>query len=219
MSNSLLDLLLPSSNKASNRIYGVVVGIVTNNNDDEGLGRIKVKFPWLSDSDESWWARIAAPMAGKDRGIYFLPEVDDEVLVAFDQGDVRFPYIIGALWNGQDVPPESKPLDSDGKVIRRVIKSRSGHIIRLDDSDGAEKIEIIDKTEKNSITIDTSANNISIKADGDITLESDLGKVVIKGQIVEIQSTAQDVKIEAKNTMDLKAGPQLNIKGGIVNIN
>jgi uncharacterized protein involved in type VI secretion and phage assembly len=219
MSNSLLDLLLPSSNKASNHIYGVVVGIVTNNNDDEGLGRIKVKFPWLSDSDESWWARIAAPMAGKDRGIYFLPEVDDEVLVAFDQGDVRFPYIIGALWNGQDVPPESKPLDSDGKVIRRVIKSRSGHIIRLDDSDGAEKIEIIDKTEKNSITIDTSANNISIKADGDITLESDLGKVVIKGQIVEIQSTAQDVKIEAKNTMDLKAGPQLNIKGGIVNIN
>ena len=84
----------------------VVVGRVVNNKDTEGLGRVKVKFEWLSDLNESAWARIAAPTAGKDRGIYFLPEIDDEVLVAFAHGDVRFPYVIGSLWNGVDVPPD-----------------------------------------------------------------------------------------------------------------
>lgn len=219
MNESLLDLLQPSGAPAANRIYGVVVGIVTNNDDRDGLGRVRVRFPWLSESDESFWARVAAPMAGPDRGAYFLPEVDDEVLVAFEHGDVRFPYVLGALWNGQDAPPESEPLSSDGKVVKRVIKSRSGHIIRLDDSDGAEKIEIIDKTEKNRVVIDASANTITVSAQGDITLESAQGKVIIKGQSIEVQSTAQDVKIEAKANMDLKAGPQLNIKGGVVNIN
>jgi uncharacterized protein involved in type VI secretion and phage assembly len=148
--------------------------------------------------------------------VYFLPEVDDEVLVAFEHGDVRFPYVLGALWNGQDKPPAA---NDDGNNNLRVIKSRSGHIIRLDDGDGAEKIEIIDKTEKNSITIDASANTITVKADADITLESAHGKVIIKGQSVEIQSTAQHVKIEASANMDLQAGPQLNIKGDVVNIN
>ena len=83
----------------SSRVTGVVVGVVTNNQDPDGLGRVKVKFPWLSDADESSWARIAAPMAGKERGLYFLPEVDDEVLVIFEHGDLRFPFVPGALWN------------------------------------------------------------------------------------------------------------------------
>ncbi|MCM0593896.1 MAG: phage baseplate assembly protein V [Gloeotrichia echinulata DEX184] len=112
----------------ANRIFGVVIGIVTNNQDPEKFGRVKVKFPWLSDDDESYWARIATPMAGKQMGIYFLPEVNDEVLVIFEQGDVRFPYIIGSLWNGKDIPPLT---NEDGKNNVRLIKSRSGHVIRL----------------------------------------------------------------------------------------
>jgi uncharacterized protein involved in type VI secretion and phage assembly len=102
----------------SGRIHGVVVGLVTNNQDPDGLGRVKVKFPWLSDVDESSWARIAAPMAGKQRGACFLPEVDDEVLVAFEHGDMRFPYVLGALWNGQDAPPVT---NSDGTNNVRMI--------------------------------------------------------------------------------------------------
>jgi uncharacterized protein involved in type VI secretion and phage assembly len=200
----------------ASRIHGVVVGVVTNNQDPEGMGRVKVRFPWLSGSSESWWARIAAPMAGKERGAYFLPEVEDEVLVAFEHGDIRFPYVLGALWNGQDKPPAT---NEDGKNNIRVLKSRSGHIVRLDDTDGAEKIEIIDKSEKNSILIDASANTLTIKADSDITLESAQGKVVIKGQSIDIQSTAQDVKIEASANMDVKAGAQMNVKGSMVNIN
>ena len=142
------DLISDIAEEKVGRITGVAVGVVTNNQDPDGLGRVKVRFPWLSDADESQWARIAAPMAGKDRGVYFLPEVDDEVLVAFEHGDPRFPCVIGALWNGKDAPPAT---NSDGKNNVRVIKSRSGHIIRLNDEDGKEMIEIIDKSEKNSI--------------------------------------------------------------------
>ncbi|NTW02923.1 MAG: phage tail protein, partial [Oscillochloris sp.] len=133
------------------RFYGVTVGVVTNNQDPDSLGRVKVKLPWLSDQDESFWARVVAPMAGKDRGLYLLPEIDDEVLVAFEHGMIEYPYVLGALWNGKDNPPET---NSNGKNNMRTLKSRSGMIIRLDDTDGSEKIEISDASGKNSIVID-----------------------------------------------------------------
>lgn len=212
--DALAELLAPPAH--GGRFYGVTVGVVTNNQDPDGMGRVKVRLPWLSDEDESFWARIVAPMAGPERGVYFLPEVDDEVLVAFEHGMVEFPYVLGGLWNGADKPPES---NDDGKNNKRTIKSRSGHIIRLDDSDGAEKIEIVDKTQKNSIIFDASANTITVKADSDITLESAQGKVIIKGQSIEIKSSAQDVKVESSANMDLKASAQMNVKGSMVNIN
>lgn len=197
------------------RFYGVVVGIVTNNQDPDGLGRVKVRFPWLSDEDESHWARVLTPMAGNNRGLYLLPEVDDEVLVAFQHGDIRFPYVLGALWNGKDKPPAD---NADGKNNLRTLKSRSGHIIRLDDSDGAEKIEIIDKSTKNSIVIDTAANTITIAADADITIKASSGKLTLEGKGIAIKSQAE-VTIEASQNLDLKANSQLNIKGSVVNIN
>lgn len=197
------------------RFYGVAVGVVTNNQDPDGLGRVKVRFPWLSEEDESHWARVAAPMAGKEHGVYFLPEVDSEVLVAFEHGLVECPYILGALWNGIDTPPET---NDDGKNNKRVIKSRSGHVIRLDDSEGKEKIEIVDAKGKNSIVINTSDNTITITADADIAIKSSNGKLQLSGKGVEITSQAA-VKVEASQTMDLKARSQLNIKGSMVNIN
>jgi uncharacterized protein involved in type VI secretion and phage assembly len=199
----------------ASRIHGVVVGVVTNNQDPEGMGRVKVKFPWLSDDDESHWARVAAPMAGKGRGVYFLPEVDDEVLVAFEHGDVRFPYVLGALWNGQDEPPET---NDDGKNNIRVIKSRSGHMIRLTDEDGKEQIKIVDKSEKNSIVFDTAKNTITITTDKDITLTASKGTIKLDAQKIEIKSSA-DTKIEAGAGMDVKASATMNIKGATVNIN
>lgn len=207
------ELLAPDEH--ANRIYGIVVGVVTNNKDPEKLGRVKVKFPWLSDQDESHWARVATPMAGKERGLYFLPEVDDEVLVAFDHGIVEMPYVIGALWNGKDKPPEA---NDDGKNDIRSIKSRSGHIIRLNDKQGEERIEIIDRTGKNKITISSRDDTISIEADADITIKSNKGKLVLQGNGVEIKSQAA-VKVEATGNMDLKSNAQMNIKGTLVNIN
>lgn len=203
------------SKKDQAKLMGVMVGIVTNNQDPDGLGRVKVKIPRLSGDDESNWARIATFMAGKERGAFFLPEVDDEVLVAFECGDINMPYIVGALWNGVDKPFET---NSDGKNDKRVIKSRSGHLIRLDDKDGAEKIEIIDKTGNNLITIDTKNNKITISSDKDIELSASKGKVTINAQDVEIKSSAS-TKVEAGAGMDLKASANLTIKGATVGIN
>lgn len=210
---SLLDLVEDRS--TDSKINGVVIGIVTNNKDPEGLGRIKVKFPWLSDEDESNWARVASLMAGKERGIFILPEIDDEVLVVFEHGDINMPYVIGSLWNGEDVPPET---NSDGKNDIRMMKSRSGHVIRIDDTDGNEKIEIVDKTEKNMITIDTKDNKISIMSDKDIEMSAPNGKITIDAMDIEIKSSAA-TKIEAAAEMDVKASANINIKGATINLN
>jgi uncharacterized protein involved in type VI secretion and phage assembly len=189
------------------RINGVVVGIVTNNEDPDDLGRVKVRFPWLSAEDESDWARIAAPMAGKDRGFFFLPEVDDEVLVAFDHGDMRFPYVLGALWNGQDAPPERKEKKNNDE---RLIKSRSGHVVRLVDKSGAEKIEIADKSGKNCIVFDTAANTIKIESDADIVLSAPQGTIKLDAQKLELKASANAA---------IEAGGDMKLKGATVNIN
>jgi uncharacterized protein involved in type VI secretion and phage assembly len=94
---------------------GVAVAVVTQNRDPDGLARVKVHFPWYEYPNESYWARLAVPMAGQGQGTYFLPEIGQEVLVAFDRGDVRFPYVVGALWNGKEGPPTT---NSDGKNDR-----------------------------------------------------------------------------------------------------
>ena len=207
--------ILEPARRDESKIYGVVVGIVTNNKDPDGLARVKVKIPRISGEDESNWARIVSFMAGKERGAFFLPEVDDEVLVAFEYGDINNPYIIGSLWNGKDKSPLA---NDDGKNNIRMLKSRSGHIIRLDDTDGKEKIEIVDKSEKNTVVIDTKDNKISIKSEKDIEISAPNGKVKIEASDIEVKSKAS-TKVEASAGMDLKASGSLNIKGATVNIN
>jgi uncharacterized protein involved in type VI secretion and phage assembly len=212
---SLLDALLDMSEMAAEtRLFGLVVGVVTNNQDPDGLGRVKVRFPWLSDHEESHWARIAVPMGGKERGTYFLPEVDDEVLVAFEHGNPSFPYVLGALWNGKDAPPTT---NYDGKNSLRLIKSRSGHVIKLNDEDGKETVEIIDKN-GNSIVIDTAKNMLTINTNKDIVLAAAQGTIKLQAQKIELKSSA-DTKIESGAGMDVKASATLNVKGATVNIN
>jgi len=200
---------------ADARLPGVAMAIVTNNKDPDGLGRVKVKLPWLDDGFESDWARVVTAMAGAGRGLYWLPEVNDEVLVAFEHGRLDSLYVLGGLWNGKDKPPEG---NQDGKNNVRALKSRSGHVIRLTDTDGEEKIEIIDKTGANSIVVSAKDKTITITADADVTIKSSNGKLKLSGNGVEITSQAA-VKVEASQTMDLKAAAQLNVKGQIVNIN
>jgi len=198
MNTNLFDLLAQTAGDRTHRVDGVVIGIVTNNRDPDGMARVRVKFPWLSGTDESWWARMAVPMAGDNRGTYFLPEVDDEVLVTFEHGDIRFPFIIGAMWNGKQPPPAK---NDDGENNIRLIRSRCGHEIRLDDSDGREKIEIRDKDGHNTIVIESAAGKITIKSQGTVQIESQ-DKVIIEG-----------------TTIDIKATGPLKIKGATVDIN
>ncbi|MBN2487706.1 MAG: DUF2345 domain-containing protein [Methanosarcinaceae archaeon] len=210
---SLLDMLEDRETRTG--INGLVIGIVTNNKDPDGHGRIKVKFPWLSDEDESNWCRIVAPMAGNNMGVFFLPDVDDEVLVGFQHGDINMPFVLGSLWNGKDKPPEK---NDDGKNNIRMIRSRSGHTIKLDDTEGNEKIEIIDKTEKNVITIETKNNKLSLKSEKDIEISAPNGKVTINAKDIVVSSTAS-AKIESSAGLDLKTSGNMNIKGSMVNIN
>jgi len=158
------------------RISGVVVGIVKSPPDK--LGRIEVFFPWLSDSNKSYRARVATLMAGPDRGSWFMPELEDEVLVAFEHGDVDHPYIVGFLWNGQDKPPKTDP-----KI--RLIRSVNGHEIEIADPD-------ISGGDKGHIRIKDAHGNIIELGNGriNITGVSFIGinapQVVINGRPVAL---------------------------------
>ncbi|MFC2005141.1 VgrG-related protein [Chloroflexota bacterium] len=210
--------------------YGVLLGIVTNNDDKDGMARVKVKFPTISDKEESTWARVVTPMAGPSRGIEFIPEVNDEVLVAFEYNDINHPYILGSLWNGKDKPPQPNgQAVKDGKVLKRIIQSRVGHKIILDDTDGEEKISIIDKTDKNFVEIDTKQNLVTIKteknsiaigtdkntltivADGAISIETK-EDVTIKGKNITLEATA-NAKMAAKSNVDIEATSKSTVKG------
>ncbi|BAY29277.1 Rhs element Vgr protein [Nostoc carneum NIES-2107] len=206
MTGRILDLIGQSED--SDRFYGVTIGIVSSNEDKEGLGRVKIKLPRISDTDESYWARVLTPMAGKERGIYFLPEPLDEVLVAFDQGDINCPYILGSLWNGQDKPPEK---NEDGKNNKRLIKSRSGHQIILDDTQDAEKIIIQDATGKNEIVIDSKNNAMMLKVEKDLTIEAK-GKISLKTSGGDLAIECNNLNIQAKQNCEIKAEANCNLQ-------
>jgi Rhs element Vgr protein len=223
-------------------IAGVVVGVVTNVKDEAAdMGRVKVKFPWLGADVESHWARLASPMAGAERGLYCLPEVNDEVLVAFEHGDINRPYVLGVLWNGKDKPPVAKgeAVGGDGKVNQRAFKSRSGHLILLDDKQGAEKITLKDKTGNHELTIDSTAKTLTIKmasnefvldatgnklavktGNGGLTLETQ-GAVSIKSSTGEVKLEGMNITLQATTGLTLKnnAGAQIALNGPAVNVN
>lgn len=212
---SLSDLLQHQQIGESSTMRGVAIGVVTNNQDPNGEGRIKVKYPWRNVEDESFWARMITFMAGGDRGGYFLPEVGDEVLVAFENGDIDHPVILGALWSANMPPPQS---NDGGQNNLRLIKSRSGHQIILDDTDGSEKITIIDKSESNSIVIDTANNTITIESAQDIQLKASGGKISLEANELEFKANA-NAKLEAGANMELKANGNATLKGAMVMIN
>lgn len=145
------------------RMTGVLTGKVENNIDDKAMGRVQVSFPQLSDFNISNWARIATPMAGPNAGIYFLPDIGDEVLVTFEQGDVNKPVVLGGLWNGLTRPPDVNL----GPNPKKIIKLKKGMQIVFDETQGLT-IEngigsSIQMDLKGDITIQ-AANNVNIKS-------------------------------------------------------
>lgn len=195
-------------------VRGVSVAVVSQNRDPEGLGRVKIRFPWRENPDESHWARIAVPMAGGGRGTWFLPEVGDEVLVACDAERVEHPYIVGCLWNGQDKPPQT---NADGRNDLRMIRSRSGHEVVFDD--GAQgRIDIHLKDDQRKVRLDQNGIEISDDSGNSIAITSTPGNIAIKSNVsISIESTTIDIK--AKASMTLQASGTLTIKGAVVMIN
>jgi uncharacterized protein involved in type VI secretion and phage assembly len=187
---------------------GIIIGQVTNLEDPENLGRIKVKYPSLN-GQESDWASLVSQMAGSERGSFFRPEVGDTVLVGFEHGEARHPYILGSVWTQASKPPAD---DGDKKKNNwRFIKSRSGHIIKLDDTQGGEKIEITDKNGTHKVIIDSANKKIQVMCEnGDVEISAGSGKVAV---------SAQTIELNASGSMTISAQGDLTISGATVKIN
>jgi uncharacterized protein involved in type VI secretion and phage assembly len=177
------------------RLYGVHPALVTDVSDPDGQGRVRIKLPWSPDSDSAAyeaWARLSTLMAGSGRGTWFVPEVDDEVLVAFEAGDPNHPFVVGALWNGQDSPPETMSANND----IRAIHSRNGVIVTLDDTDGSERLrletpggQIVTLADgPGTITIEDANNNTVTLDSGGVTIQCS-AKVSITGSSLEVSAS------------------------------
>jgi uncharacterized protein involved in type VI secretion and phage assembly len=180
--------------RANSRWPGVYPALVTDLRDPDGLGRVRLKLPWAPDSDGGAyeaWARVATLMGGNNRGSWFIPDTNDEVLVAFEGGDPRRPYVVGALWNGTDSPPES--MDGGGRNTKKVIRSRNGVKITLDDEDGREQLIVetpggqkitlkdgpgaIEAVDANGNSLKLESSGVTVTASGNVTIQASQVKV------------------------------------------
>ena len=140
------------------QVNGVMVGTVKDVSDPAGEGRVKVHFPWMGGQSDSQWAAVASPMAGDGRGVCFMPELEDEVLVAFDHGDPNQPVVLGFMWSGRDKPPSTSTRE-------RMIKSKNGHAIRFLDSTPTAG-------DKGALIIEDAHGNTIILCNGKIVIKS-----------------------------------------------
>jgi len=189
----------------SGKVFEPVIGIVTDNKDPSKLGRVKLKLMILSDKDTTLWCPIIMQGAGKNRGWFFIPEVEDEVLVMFEQGDINRPLVVGALWGGKDKPPDKNP----GPNPRKVIKSRQGSKVTFDDE--KNKIIIEDGTGKGIITFDAEKNKVIIEAlKGDVCFQSPTGDMQIVAKEIEMKA-GTNIEIHAGSKMDWGSGAKVEV--------
>lgn len=187
MLQQMFDSRVPTGYGGS--FYGVYTAEVTDIVDPDGQGRVRIKLPWSVDGygeEYQAWARVATMMAGANRGSWFIPHEGDEVLVGFNAGDTRHPYVIGSLWNGQDAPPET--MDSTGNNYAKTIQSKNGVRVSLNDKDGQE-----------SLTLETPGGQSFVLKDGpgEIKIEDSNGNSVTLG--------SSGITIDASATVTLNA--------------
>lgn len=173
-------------------IAGVAVAIVRDNQDKSGSGRVRVSFPWYSRPDETYWARVATPIVGESQAFYFSPKIDDEVLVAFDHGDLQSPYVVGSLWNSSNRPPAR----NTGVSSQVRLQLTDGKHLTLDQN-GIE----LDDAHGNKISIEQGSGRITIHAAGSLALK------------------AAQISIESTGTLELKSTATLTLNGSLVRIN
>lgn len=234
---SITELFFEGENKDKQLFAGVTVGVVTDINDPEKLGRVKVKLLDRDTSEfETDYIRVMTPMTGAQWGMFFFPEIGDEVLVAFGGGDLTRPYILGSLWNQNNKPPVEI---QDSKNDIRKIKTKSGHELIFKDEESHETIEIKtpklltismddekeviqvkDKEGKNILKIDSANGIVTILAEkkisiktgnSSIDMDGDSNRIVIESN-QSLQLKSQQISIEAKSGLDIKASSNMNIK-------
>jgi uncharacterized protein involved in type VI secretion and phage assembly len=199
--------------EANGSLQGLAVAVVTDNRDPDGHARIRVRLPWQADSSESYWARIAMPMTGNEFGSFFLPEVGDEVLVGFEQGEMSNPFIIGSLWSGQTPPPET---NGDGNNNRRLIRTRSNHELLFDDGDPPTvELKLSDgkhlKLDDQGVVLEDGQGNT-------LKIESDEGKVTIESK-TKLTLASPQIALEADASLEITSSGTLTLQGTVVNIN
>jgi phage protein D len=237
-SDSLLSIL-DRDGLAKKRALGgnIVVGIVTDNKDPEGLNRVKVKYPWMTEDHTSFWARTATQMGGKGRGFFNLPEIEDEVLVAFEHGDVNRPYVLGQLWNGKDRPPGTNSKDNNNpvhgpgsSVNRRGFQTRIGHQLDFDDTGGKGKI-MIKTAGGHVINVDDAGKKVDITTTGGhkFSMEDAGKKIAIKstagqsvtvddgGSKVSVKDNGGDNMLLSQGFVTFKAATTIDLGAPVVN--
>ncbi|MBE9048603.1 VgrG-related protein [Pleurocapsales cyanobacterium LEGE 10410] len=224
---NLLQILSPGERLQPSQT--MLVGIVTDNQDPEGLGRVRVIFPTLNpetdgSGHQSWWARVVGMGAGSNRGWYCLPEINDEVLVAFEHGDIHRPYIIGNVWNGVDLPPEAKEQTipttgpERGKVRLRTFKSRTGHSLQfiendLNSSQAGIKIET---SRGHQVLLNDSTEHIELKTAGNaqIRLDDRHQRIEITtpgGHLYCLDDTTNTIQIQSTGAVNINAAGSINL--------
>jgi uncharacterized protein involved in type VI secretion and phage assembly len=184
------------------RLYGVYSAQVIDIKDPDGLGRVKISLPWSPDNGSGTyavWARLALLMAGNNRGTWFIPDPNDEVLVMFEAGDPRLPYVVGGLWNGKDTPPET--MDGAARNFRKTIRSRNGVRITLDDTDGQEMLTLVTPAGQ-TVTLQDGP--------GSITIQDSNGN--------SVTLAAAGVTLTAASNLTIRAGT-IDITAGLITVN
>lgn len=198
-----------AQNPTRGAFTGVVIGQVSDNNDPANMARVRVTFPWLAEGFVSVWARTVQQGAGHERGALFLPEVGDEVLVAFEHGDFRRPYVIGGLYNGVDTPPTGAGdlVDrTSGAVNRRSIVSRTGHRVEFrEQSAGAQGVHVATGDQKLTLDLDQQQTTITVHSDGTVTVSARNGVTVDAGTGT-LKLTGNDISLGARSGITLDGG-------------
>ncbi|MFB7666119.1 phage baseplate assembly protein V [Kitasatospora sp. NPDC056138] len=174
--------------------FGVYPAIVTDIVDERRLGRVQVRFPWLGtdgDRDVRAWATLCSPYADADQGLLVLPEVDSQVVVAFEAGNLRRPYVIGAAWNGREPLPHTPEAANDIRLLR----SRADSRLEFDDTGGAAKVRIT-MASGHQVTLDDATQQVTVRHAGGCVVRLTATAVEVAAN-VSVEVTAPTVKVDA----------------------
>lgn len=244
----LVDLLRGTGETPPWNPHSLVIGVVTNVEDPERPARVKVNFPTFHDTYESAWARLVLPGAGPGRGLQIYPEVDDEVLVGFENGDPQRPVVLGGMWSRKWQPPlATKDVVKNGMIGSRSWKSRAGHSITINDAEADTPDSIVIALKDGKTVLTVAADRVTLTSPSDISINSDRGLALkakgdlsIEGANITVKATSNlDLKavelaaqadaaakfgggmvtIKSSSTLSLDGGAATEIKGGMVNLN
>lgn len=193
--------------QADRRYYGVYAAVVAAVNDPAKQGRVQLRLPWFDANFVTDWCRVCYLLAGAGFGSLFVPELETEVAVSFMHGDLRFPLVLGGLYSNDVLPPSYRADDRDQKVIH----TKGGHQIILDDTRGSEKITLLASDGKQRVELSAQDGSLTVSSDGGtVTVSATGGKIVLK---------AADIDIEADQSLTIKAGGPVKVQGSTIDLN